>query len=135
VSPLVAVKTFASRPVAELAKDVLETDGIRAIVSADDVGRMRPELAFSRGVRLLVEESDAHRAQELLAAMEPPESPAERRILTARLRGCMLPAIGGFLLLGVSAAVGESIKWLGAIGVLASVALLVIAVVRGSRAA
>jgi len=96
---------------------------------------MRPELAFSRGVRLLVELADAARARELLAGEEPPESAAERRLLGARLRGCMLPAGGGFLLLGVGTALGEAVHWLGVLVIIAGAALLVTAVVRGTRAA
>jgi len=135
VSSFVLVKTFASRPEAELAKGILEAGGIRAVVSADDAGGMRPELAFSRGVRLLVKLADAARARELLAGEEPPESAAERRLLGARLRGCMLPAGGGFLLLGVGTALGEAVHWLGVLVIIAGAALLVTAVVRGTRAA
>jgi putative signal transducing protein len=135
VSSFVSVKTFPTRPDAELARGILEAGGIRAVVTADDAGGMRPELAFSRGVRLLVEVGDAARARELLAAEEPPESAADRRVLGARLRGCMVPAVGGFLLLGVGSALTEVVRWLGAAVVLAGVALVITAVVRGRRAA
>jgi len=135
VNSLVSVKTFASRSDAELAKGILEAAGIRAVVSADDAGGMRPELAFSRGVSLLVESGEATRARELLAAKESPENVAERRLLGARLRGCMLAAAGGFLLLGAGAALSEAIPWLGAMVVVAGAALLITAIVRGRRAA
>jgi VIT1/CCC1 family predicted Fe2+/Mn2+ transporter len=135
VSSFISVKTFPTRPEAELAKGILEAGGIRAVVTADDAGGMRPELAFSRGVRLLVEVGDATRARELLAAEEPPETAAERRLLGVRLRGCMVPALGGFLLLGVGSALSDGVHWLGVTVILAGLALLVTAIVRGMRAA
>ncbi len=135
MSSLVCIKTVATRPEAELARGLLEASGIRVVVPFDDAGGLRPEIAFTRGVRLLVDVEQAHRARELLAAQERPETTFERRVLTTRLRGCMIPATVGFLLLGIGAAVGETVTWLGVIVVLAGATLLVLAVVRGRRAA
>lgn len=135
MSTLVSVKTFANRPEAELARGMLEAAGIHAVVTADDAGGMRPELAFSRGVRLLVAVEEVERASTLLAAQEPPERAAERRMLGARLRGCMVPAVLGLVLVGVGGAIGEAARWVGAVVVLAGVVLLVVGIIRGMRAA
>ncbi len=134
VGSIVCIKTFATRPEAELAKGMLAAGGIRAVVSVDDFGGLRPEVAFSRGARLLVDAGQAGRALEILSVEERPESAAEGRALKARLRGCMLPTLAGFLLLGVGAFVVDSVKWLGAIIILAGAALLVVGLVRGTRA-
>ena len=63
---LVRVAEFGSRPEAEIVKGMLEANGIRAALSADDMGGIRPELTFTMGVRLLVAEDDAEVARELL---------------------------------------------------------------------
>ena len=64
---LICVKTYNSRIEAELDKGLLESQGIRAILSADDAGGMRPDLLWSTGgVRLLVNQENADDARELL---------------------------------------------------------------------
>ena len=71
-SDLVIVQTFGSRPEADLAKGVLDAEGIDALIQADTAGRMREHLAWSgAGFRLLVREEDAAAAREILA---PPAS-------------------------------------------------------------
>ena len=63
----VCVRTYESRLEAELARTILEEAGIRAMVSADDCGRIRSQESFtSGGVRLLVLSENARRAAELL---------------------------------------------------------------------
>jgi hypothetical protein len=67
MSKTVCIQTFATRQEAEFARSLLESQGIKAMVSADDGGGMRPELGFtSGGVKLSVLEENATRAQELL---------------------------------------------------------------------
>ncbi len=67
MSELICLKTFANRLEAELAKSVLESNAIKASVSADDAGGMRPDLGFtSGGVKLFVLDENAERALELL---------------------------------------------------------------------
>ena len=64
---LVCVKTYNSRLEAELDKGLLDSQGIQAMISADDAGGMRPDLLWSTGgVRLLVKDEDAGNALELL---------------------------------------------------------------------
>ena len=66
MSGLVKVATFGNRPEAEIAKGMLEANGTRTVLSADDAGGWRPELTFTMGVRLLVAEDDVEVARELL---------------------------------------------------------------------
>jgi hypothetical protein len=64
---LVCVKTYNSRLEAELDKGLLDSQGIQAMISADDAGGMRPDLLWSTGgVRLLAKDEDADNARELL---------------------------------------------------------------------
>ena len=49
-----------------MAKDILEKNGIAAMVHADDSGGMRPALALTSGVDLRVQEHELKKAQELL---------------------------------------------------------------------
>lgn len=65
-SDLIVVRTFASRVEAELAKGALEAAGIDSMISADDVGGMRPHLSLTNGVGLLVRVEDAEQATEVL---------------------------------------------------------------------
>ncbi|PWU19751.1 MAG: hypothetical protein C5B49_05270 [Bdellovibrio sp.] len=60
------IRAFISQAEAEIAKSLLEKNGIPARLQADDAGRMRPELAFSSGISLLVEESNVQEAMRVL---------------------------------------------------------------------
>jgi hypothetical protein len=60
------VRTFSDRGEAEIARSLLETEGIAAWVSADDMGGTTPPLDFSSGLQLVVEAADLDRARELL---------------------------------------------------------------------
>jgi hypothetical protein len=72
-SELVVIKRFRYRGDAGLAQGLLTDRGIESIVSADDVGGLRPEIAFGRGaVHLLVKKSDLERAKEALRVLEEP---------------------------------------------------------------
>lgn len=67
MSNLVCVKTFADRLQADMARSLLEVNGIIASVSADDMGGMRPDLAFtSGGVKLFVLDNNADKALAIL---------------------------------------------------------------------
>jgi hypothetical protein len=65
----IVLETFASRIEAEMAAGLLESEGIEAMVRADDAGGTYPMLQFVRGVRLMVFKEDEARAREVLAAM------------------------------------------------------------------
>ena len=60
------VRTFSDRGEAEIARSLLETEGIDAMVAADDVGGTTPSLDFSAGLQLVVEAADVDRAREVL---------------------------------------------------------------------
>ena len=67
-SDLVVVQSYGTEGEAEVAKGVLESSGIDAMIQADTAGRMREHLAWSGlGHRVLVREEDATVAQSLLA--------------------------------------------------------------------
>jgi len=75
----VVLETFPNRIAAEMAAGLLESEGIEALVMADDAGGAYPMLQFIRGVRLLVAPEDEALAREILAAMaqgaEPENQP------------------------------------------------------------
>ena len=72
MSKIVCLKTFPDYLEADMAKSLLEANGIKASVSADDAGGMRPDLAFtSGGVRLFVLDENADKSLELLASESP----------------------------------------------------------------
>ncbi len=67
-SDLVVVQSYGTEGEAEVAKGILESSGIDAMIQADTAGRMREHLAWSGlGHRVLVREEDAAAARSLLA--------------------------------------------------------------------
>jgi hypothetical protein len=71
----IVLETFASRIEAEMAAGLLESEGVEAMVLADDAGGAYPMLQFIRGVRLMVYREDEARAREILKDMEEPVEP------------------------------------------------------------
>ena len=69
----VPVAVVASRTEAELIVGMLRSNGLRAVVSADDAGGVEPQLQL-QGVRVLVAASDEAAARQLIA--EANETPA-----------------------------------------------------------
>lgn len=66
----ITLKTYVTEVEAQIDRNRLEAAGIAAVVSSDDCGGMRPHLAYSLGVRLIVAPQDADRARELLAELQ-----------------------------------------------------------------
>jgi len=66
----IVLETFHSRIEAEMAAGLLESEGVEAMVLADDAGGAYPSLQFVRGVRLMVAAEDAYRARMILKDME-----------------------------------------------------------------
>jgi putative signal transducing protein len=62
----IVLKVFATEIDASMAKDVLDDEGIKALVFKDDAGGMEPHLRRSNGVRLVVKRGDAERARRIL---------------------------------------------------------------------
>ena len=58
----IVLETFSNRIEAEMAAGLLESEGIEAMVMADDAGGTYPMLQFIRGVRLMVFKEDEARA-------------------------------------------------------------------------
>ncbi len=69
----VPVAVVASRTEADLIVGMLRSNGLRAVVSADDAGGVEPQLQL-QGVRVLVAASDEAAARQLIA--EADETPA-----------------------------------------------------------
>ena len=59
----VLIETFPNRVTAEMAAGLLESEGIEALVLADDARGAYPMLQFVRGVRLLVAPEGEARAK------------------------------------------------------------------------
>lgn len=66
---LQVVQTYMTRLEAELACSALRAAGIDAIVSGDDAGGNRPDLA-RRGVQVMVRAEDAASALAIVGAQE-----------------------------------------------------------------
>jgi hypothetical protein len=65
----VPVAVVASRAEADLIVGLLRSNGLRAVVSADDAGGQDPQLQL-QGVRVLVAPADETAARQLLADAE-----------------------------------------------------------------
>ncbi len=62
----VTIRTYSDEPSAQLARSILEANGIAASVRSDGSSGFEPQLAFVRGVRVVVRGEDAVAALELL---------------------------------------------------------------------
>ena len=62
------VAVVAGRTEAELIVGMLRSNGVRAVVSADDAGGQYSPLQLGGGVRVLVSRSDEASARQLIAA-------------------------------------------------------------------
>lgn len=63
---LVSIAVYRNHPEAELAKSILEENGIPAIISSDDCGGIACGQTFIRGVWLRVMKRHEIRARDLL---------------------------------------------------------------------
>jgi hypothetical protein len=68
VEDLVVIRTYLYRHMAELERSVLQANSVDAMITADDAGGVAgPQSPLTqRGVRLLVRQSDATKANEIL---------------------------------------------------------------------
>ena len=60
------IRTFSDRGEAEIARAMLEAEGVEALVTADDVGENVPSFDLSAGLQLVVDAADVERAHALL---------------------------------------------------------------------
>lgn len=99
------VGSFPSRGAAELAAGMLRARGLRAEVSADDLGGIVPNVAMGQGGwALSVPDADAEEAAALLDQVEPdtrPPPPSRRTGRALPTRGEVLSAVA--LLLAAAA--------------------------------
>jgi hypothetical protein len=68
MSESIAIKSCASQEEAELLKSLLESNGIQALIDADDYAGL--PLMTSGGVQLKVLEEDVDRAQKIIEEAE-----------------------------------------------------------------
>lgn len=68
----VVVATFTYRHEAEFALETLREGGIEAMLMADDAGGAYAGLSLSGRIRILVHESEAERAREMLGEAQDP---------------------------------------------------------------
>jgi hypothetical protein len=66
VDRLIPIGTYATRTEAEIVEGLLESAGISASIRADDAGGAYP-FEFSGGAQVMVDESDAEVAAQVLA--------------------------------------------------------------------
>src|SRR5437870_11921248 len=86
-SKLVLAQAFGSQSEADLAKSMLESAGIDAMVQADTAGGMRPHIAWSGlGFRVLVREEDVAEARGVL---EPPEGVSAAKLVAVQSFGTL----------------------------------------------
>jgi hypothetical protein len=60
------IRTFSDRGEAEIARSLLEAEGIAAAIAADDTRGNWPQFDLSAGVQLVVDAADVDRAHEVL---------------------------------------------------------------------
>ena len=64
----VVIRRFQNGAEADLAKAILEANGIEAAVLRDDAGGMIPAMSLMSDIRLVVSPQDAEAAREVLEA-------------------------------------------------------------------
>ncbi|MBN2572519.1 MAG: DUF2007 domain-containing protein [Ignavibacteriales bacterium] len=67
---LTVLKTFTNEVDAQVAVQHLQTNGVEAFISKDDMGGMRPHLQLTGGIRVLIKQKDAEKALRILEAMD-----------------------------------------------------------------
>lgn len=95
---LTAVTTFPNRSSAEVARGVLESEGIEARLTADDAGGLHPELALNQGVRLVVR---SHEVDEARAVLGLEDSTSGHDGERHRLRTRLFAAAAAVLIAGI----------------------------------
>ncbi len=73
------IATYPNRSAADIARGVLEAEGIDAHIVTDDAGGLHPELAMNQGVNLVVRESEVRHARSILGLDEVSTSGSKPR--------------------------------------------------------
>ncbi len=66
MSKWITLEVFPSRHLAEMMRELLINEGVPAVVTVDDAGGLRPDLANTLGAGLLVAPEDEERARWIL---------------------------------------------------------------------
>ncbi len=66
MSNLIIIEQYNTRIEAEVDKGLLESNGIKALIFADDAGGARPHLNLAGRVKLLIRKKDRDKVAELL---------------------------------------------------------------------
>ena len=66
---IIIIRTFSKEFDAQLAKSMLDDEGIECFISKDDEGSMAPYLQSTNGVDLHIFEKDKEKANEVLKTM------------------------------------------------------------------
>jgi hypothetical protein len=94
------VSRFLSRAEAEIARGVLETNGVPAVVIGDDAGGAHPAGSYGYGgVALGVHPDDVEEAEALLGDIDPPIARRDLRSAGWRPRAVTIVATGLVVLL------------------------------------
>lgn len=72
MSELTVVARVSSAVEAQIIAGMLESNGIKAVVSSDDAGGTEPQLQLTAGVRVLVDQDDVPDAERLIADADSP---------------------------------------------------------------
>jgi len=68
----VIIRTYGIQQNAEIARGLLEEAGISSLIITDDAGGAYPTIFLSGiGFRLMVNNSDVEKAEEVLAVLDP----------------------------------------------------------------
>lgn len=88
-STSVVIATYPSRSAADVARGVLEAEGIDADIITDDAGGLHPELAMNQGVNVVVHQSEARHARSILHLEEGPSPWRSHGRLTKLVAGVL----------------------------------------------
>jgi len=70
MAQLVILKEFLQRHDAEMIKSLLEENGVKSILQADDCGGIRPGLAFGSAIKLKVDINDLEEAKTIIKTFD-----------------------------------------------------------------
>ena len=73
----VTIKTYMTRAEADLDQGMLAANSIESFVASDDVGGVHPELAFFRGVKLMIHAEDLERVELIFKDLAQPQDDSE----------------------------------------------------------
>ncbi len=71
MSELIAIQIYLDKNEAEIAKGLLDQNGIQSTISADDVGGYIPHIPYGKdGIKLLIDTKDLIKAKDVLKTTE-----------------------------------------------------------------